>query len=61
MPQLKVHYLYRDASNYKKHCSLVIQNDQGLTVQEFSFSLRKHFSKLQCFPDVLHFSPEYLG
>lgn len=61
MPQLRIDYLYRDASNYKNHGSLVIQNNQELTVQKFSLALREHFACLQCFPDVLHFSPEVLG
>ncbi len=59
MPQLNIHYLYRDASNYKNHGSLVIQNGQGLTAQEFSLALREQFADLQSFPDVLHFPQRF--
>ena len=61
MPQLKIEYLYRDASNYKNFGSAIIPNYSGITAEAFAKALRVRFANKQVWPDILHFQPEVLG
>lgn len=61
MPNLEIHYLYRDASNNKNRTSVVITNRERLCTYEAYQRLRAHFAKQQCWPDIVHIQPELLG
>lgn len=58
---LVVHYLYRDASNYKKHGSVIIGNDEGVAPESLYAVIKAGFSNLDIFPDVIAFDPSLLG
>ena len=59
--KFEIHYLYRDASNYKNHMSVVVETPDGATPDQIENKLRKHFSVAQLWADILHFRPEDLG
>jgi hypothetical protein len=40
MPNIKFHYLYRDAGNYKNFGSVVLVNPENLSLAEFENRLR---------------------
>lgn len=58
---LVVHYLYRDASNYKKHGSVIVANDAGIESDVLHDAIKAAFSHLDIFPDVVAFDPSALG
>ncbi len=58
---LEIHYLYRDAANYKQYASVVVPNPKGLTPEQAKTSLLQYFAADQVWPDILHFRPEDLG
>lgn len=58
---LVVHYLYRDASNYKQHGSVILANDAGIEPDAVYASIKAAFSHLDIFPDVVAFDPSALG
>lgn len=58
---LVVHYLYRDASNYKQHGSVVVANDTGIEPDALYDAIKAAFSHLDIFPDVVAFDPSVLG
>ncbi len=58
---LEIHYLYRDAANYKQHASVVVPNPKGLTPDKVKAALLQFFAADQVWPDILHFRPEDLG
>lgn len=62
MPKnIAVHYLYRDASNYKQHGSVVLANDAGIEPDAVYAAIKAGFSRLDIFPDVVAFNPSVLG
>lgn len=62
MPKnLIVYYLYRDASNYKQHGSVIVANDAGIESDALYAAIRAAFSYLDIFPDVVAFDPSVLG
>lgn len=62
MPKnLIVYYLYRDASNYKQHGSVVVANDAGIEPDALYAAIKAAFSHLDIFPDVVAFDPSALG
>lgn len=61
MANLKVSYLYRDASNYKQHNTVVIANPDNLAPEAIEQAMREHFAADQVWGDILHFRPEELG
>ena len=61
MANLKISYLYRDASNYKQYMDVVIANPENLPPSAIEQSLRGRFAADQVWPDVVHFRPEVLG
>lgn len=58
---LVVHYLYRDASNYKQHGSVVVANDAGIEPDALYDAIKAAFSHLDIFPDVVAFDPSAFG
>ena len=44
MNNIKLQYLYRDASNYKKWAEVVFSNDEGLSIDAVTKALRDGFS-----------------
>ena len=58
---LVVHYLYRDASNYKRHGSVIVANDAGIEPDALRDAIKAAFSHLDIFPDVVAFDPSALG
>lgn len=58
---LVVNYLYRDASNYKRHGSVVVANDAGIEPDALYAAIKAAFSHLDIFPDVVAFNPSALG
>jgi hypothetical protein len=58
---IKVNYMYRDASNYKKWASIVLENPQALSVQAFEARFLNAVKHHQLFADVQHFKPEDFG
>lgn len=56
-----VNYLYRDASNYKRHGSVVVANDAGIEPDALYAAIKAAFSYLDIFPDVVAFDPSVLG
>lgn len=58
---LVVHYLYRDASNYKRHGSVIVANDAGIEPDALRDAIKAAFSYLDIFPDVVAFDPSALG
>lgn len=62
MPKnLIVYYLYRDASNYKQHGSVIVPNDAGIEPDTLYAAIKAAFSHLNIFPDVVAFDPSVLG
>lgn len=62
MPKnLIVHYLYRDASNYKRHGGVIVANDAGIEPDALYNAIKAAFSHLNIFPDVVAFNPSALG
>lgn len=58
---MKISYLYRDASNYKQFESVVVEVPDHTTPEQAEAALRQRFAGEQVWPDVLHFRPEDLG
>lgn len=58
---LVVHYLYRDASNYKRHGGVIVANDAGIEPDALRDAIKATFSHLEIFPDVVAFDPSALG
>lgn len=58
---LIVYYLYRDASNYKRHGSVIVANDAGIEPDALYAAIKVAFSHLDIFPDVVAFNPSSLG
>ncbi len=61
LENLEVTYFYRDGGNNKRCQSVVIGNSDGLTPDEVAEAIRKRFSDLQGWADILHFQPETFG
>ena len=58
---IEIHYLYRDAANYKQYASVIVPNPKGLTPEQVRAAVLQYFSADQVWPDILHFRPEDLG
>jgi hypothetical protein len=61
MQNLKISYLYRDVSNYKRWAEIVVENPAGLSASAFETAFIKRVSRHQLFADVTHFKPEDFG
>lgn len=61
MANLKISYLYRDASNYKQYAEVIIANPENQPPSAIEQALRERFAADQVWPDILHFRPEELG
>lgn len=59
--KFEIHYLYRDASNYKNYMSVVVETPEEAAPDQIANKLRKHFAVVQLWADILHFRPEDLG
>lgn len=58
---LIVHYMYRDASNNKRHGSVILRNDEGIAPSELYKAIKSAFEYMNLFPDVVIFDPDVLG
>lgn len=61
LANIKISYLYRDASNYKQLARVVLANPSNAMPDEIYASFGIAFRVLQLHPDVIHFKPELLG
>lgn len=60
-PNIKISYLYRDGSNYKRFGAVVLANPLNATLDDIYASFGIAFRTLQLHPDVIHFQPALLG
>jgi len=58
---IQIDYLYRDASNYKRHGSVTVANPNRLSVKKVTDSLQDMLGDLSDWSDVLLFRPEWVG
>lgn len=58
---LVVHYLYRDASNYKKHGCVILVNDAGIQPDDLYMEIKLAFSSMNIFSDIVAFDPSAFG
>jgi hypothetical protein len=58
---IRLEYLYRDASNYKRWAEVVFENPQALSAAEVMETLGDATKRWRLFADVLHFRPERVG
>lgn len=58
---LIVHYMYRDAGNYKRHGSVIVKNEDGMTPGEFYMAIKSAFEYMKLFPDIVTFDPDVMG
>lgn len=58
---IRVEYLYRDASNHKRWAEVVFENPGDLPVAEVEEKFSEATKRWRLFPDVLHFRPEEAG
>ena len=61
MANLKISYLYRDASNYKQYAEVIIANPENQPPSAIEQALRERFAADQVWAEILHFRPEELG
>lgn len=58
---IKISYLYRDGSNYKRFGAVVLANPSSAKPAEIYANFVSAFQTLQLHPDVIHFQPALLG
>jgi hypothetical protein len=58
---LVVHYLYRDASNYKRYGSVILKNDEGIAPKQLYMVIKSAFEYMKLFPDIVTFDPSVMG
>lgn len=58
---IEIGYMYRDASNYKKHGSVILVNPKMLPAETVLSALRNILSGLSGWSDILVFRPEWVG
>jgi len=58
---LEIAYLYRDASNYKKHGAVIVSNPESLSIKQVENFLLKTLEHLTYWPEILLFRPEWVG
>lgn len=58
---LSIHYLYRDADNYKQHGKRVFSNPSAVLPDQLWVAVAQAFQSIQSFPDVVSFDPAKLG
>ncbi len=61
LANIKISYLYRDASNYKQFATVVLANPSHAMPDEIYATFGIAFRALQLHPDVIHFKPALLG
>jgi hypothetical protein len=61
MANIKVSYLYRDASNYKRFASVILDNPSNISLEAFETAFSKAVAKHNLFSDIVHFRPEDFG
>jgi hypothetical protein len=60
LANIKISYLYRDASNYKQFATVVLANPSHAMPDEIYATFGIAFRALQLHPDVIHFKPALL-
>jgi len=58
---IRLEYLYRDASNYKRWAEVVFENPQDMSAAEVMETLGDATKRWRLDHDVLHFRPEQVG
>lgn len=61
MPNIRLAYMYRDASNYKFHEEVILSNPDGLSVKQIETQIVAILKTTALFPDMLLFRPEWIG
>lgn len=61
LPNVKLHYLYRDGSNYKSHATAVFVNPNQLQTKTIWRMLTTAVSDVTLLPDMPYFRPEWVG
>lgn len=58
---IRIDYLYRDASNFKRFSEAVFSNPEDLTADDALRDLQAAATSWELFADMIHFRPELVG
>ena len=58
---IRLDYMYRDASNYKRYKDVVLANPEEMSAEDVLGAISHAAIGWRIFPDVIHFRPESIG